>query len=83
MTAEVIPLRHPRGHSQTSELQLELDSRSLEERRFARDAEPILRQLEFAVSELGPQWLAKVHHLMYLHSRHRARWSPQPDPEAA
>lgn len=83
--APVIPLKKRGGGrpSKASVLQIELDSRTLEERRFARDAEPLLRRLAFAALELGPAAEATVQHLNYLHDRHRRRWTFEPDPEAA
>lgn len=83
--ATVVPFRKAkRGRpTKADELQIELDSRRLEERRFARDAEPLLRRLSFLAVELGPASLATVNHLSYLHSRHRQRWTSEPDGDAA
>lgn len=82
LPSNVVPMRKTRSR-QTSALQIELDSRRVEERRFARDAEPLLRRLAFAAVELGPAAEATVQHLSYLHYRHRARWQPQGEPEDA
>lgn len=85
MVADVIqlPKKHAGGRpSRADDLQLEIDSRTVEERRFARDAAPLLRRLAFAAVELGPTTLATVNHLSYLHERHLRRWSAE-DPESA
>lgn len=85
MVAEVIPLRkHAGGRpSKADDLQIELDSRTVEERRFAREAEPLLRRLAFLSVELGPASMATVNHLAYLHQRHRQRWTHEDEGTAA
>lgn len=88
MTAEFAPVidfpKAKRGRpSKADELQLELSARQLEERRFAREAEPLLRRLSFLAIELGPASLATVQHLAYLHDRHRRRWTHEQDGDGA
>lgn len=90
MVAEVIPLEprrrgRPSAAADAEEARMELDSRTLEERRMARDLAPIIRRLEFGIIELGggPRWMAEVHRLDYELRRHARRWSPAEPGEAA
>lgn len=84
MAAEIIPiLRSRRGRpSAAMDLRMELDSRTLEERRYAREQQPLIERLYMVAREFGPQAHSTVAHLDALANRHRRRWEPQSDDAA-
>lgn len=78
MVAEVIPMRRGRPTA-ASEAQMEMDSRTLEERRYSREQEPLIQRLYLVAREVGPTAHQTVAHLDALATRHRRRWSPPDD----
>lgn len=84
MAAEIIPILRARRGRPTREmdLRMELDSRTLEERRYSREQQPLIERLYMVAREFGPSAYATVSHLDALASRHRRRWEPQSDDAA-
>lgn len=83
MVAEPIPFRPKRGRpSRADELQLEMDSRRLEERRMAVEVRPLLARLYLVAHEVGPAAHSTVVQLDQHLTRHERRWVPT-GPEAA
>lgn len=77
----VLPVRRGRP-SRADVLQMELDSRRVEERRHAREMAPLVRRLELVAHAVGPEAWQTVAAVSRLAQRHARRWEPEPEAAA-
>ena len=79
----VLPFRKRGRPSKADELRIELDSLTVEERRFARESAPLLRRIAVVCMAMGVHAYGSYRDLARLHERHSRRWETGPEDRAA